>query len=197
MDKKIYKVKSSWVYSLLMVAYPILLITDNLFRGHSTTVFISGSFLFLIGLYYFLRGISYKFIVNYEKKEIEEVIINGLISKKIKIDDIKEYCIRKDNQDFIHIKFWGHIFSRVNLRLDINGNEVLKDLQWAIPPEEAKNIFLEAEKINGGIISSEEAFYDDPFLKRRKKIFLIIPLVIMLIIFFIIFFNMLNAGSTY
>ena len=80
------------------------------------------------------------------------------------------------------------------MRLNSGTGEILKDVQWNISPEDAKDLFSEATKINNNIISSSVSFYENPLNKRRKTKFLIVTGVIILIAFFAVFFYILNSA---
>jgi hypothetical protein len=150
---------------------------------------------FVIYLWY---AFSHKFILNYTSKEIIENACGGIVNKKINVDDIREYYVREDNPDYIGGKSKNKIVTRISLKLNSGTREILKDVQWNISPEDARNLFSEATKINSNIICSDVSFYESPLSKRRQTKFLILACVIMLVAFFAFFFyifNNMNSGA--
>jgi len=197
MEQKIYKIKSPLNYFIahalftISISYLVLVGNRSNFFGYLIVVLLASE---LVG--YFWYAFSHKFILDFESREITENALSGLINKKIKIDDIKEYYIREDNPDYIGGRSKNKIATRISLRLNSGTGEMLKDVQWNISPEDAKDLFSEATKINNNIISSSVSFYENPLNKRRKTKFLIATGIIILIAFFAVFFYILNSAMS-
>ena len=206
---KVYKIKKPLIWVLAHSVFSIGIFINqiyDIYRGGVSYEILITRMIFILILvielcFYLWYIFSHKFILSYESKEIIEKAWGGIINKKIKVDDIREYYIYSEKDlDYVLAKpiFKSAANAQIIFRLNIAGKEVLKNVSWTISQEDAEKLFSEVKKMNSNIICAESPFYESLAFKsqykKHKTKYLMVALIIILVLFFAAFFYILNTS---